>query len=116
VYERCRNKRAGVEKLIDAAADDRPSGTVVVSVTAGTDGVIDEEGVEWIHAGGGIWHSGGPHRGIRAPHEGEKELSPNHATGFISAGWIIRIKLLGKRLLIKNARLLTINPLRQASF
>ena len=27
--------------------------------TAGTKGVIDEGGVEWMHAGGGVWHSGG---------------------------------------------------------
>ena len=27
--------------------------------TAGTEGVIDEGGVEWMHAGGGVWHSGG---------------------------------------------------------
>ena len=26
--------------------------------TAGTEGVIDEGGVEWMHAGGGVWHSG----------------------------------------------------------
>jgi len=28
--------------------------------TSGTEGVIDEGGVEWMHAGGGVWHSGGP--------------------------------------------------------
>ncbi len=27
--------------------------------TAGTEGVIEEGGVEWMHAGGGVWHSGG---------------------------------------------------------
>src|ERR1700722_13318811 len=27
--------------------------------TSGTEGVIDEGGVEWMHAGGGVWHSGG---------------------------------------------------------
>ena len=28
--------------------------------TSGTEGVIDEGGVEWMHAGGGVWHGGGP--------------------------------------------------------
>jgi redox-sensitive bicupin YhaK (pirin superfamily) len=28
--------------------------------TSGTEGVIDEGGVEWMHAGGGVWHSGRP--------------------------------------------------------
>jgi hypothetical protein len=28
--------------------------------TSGTEGVIDEGGVEWMHAGGGVWHCGGP--------------------------------------------------------
>jgi len=28
--------------------------------TSGTEGLIDEGGVEWMHAGGGVWHSGGP--------------------------------------------------------
>ena len=28
--------------------------------TSGTEGVIDEGGVEWMRAGGGVWHSGGP--------------------------------------------------------
>lgn len=27
--------------------------------TSGTEGVIDQGGVEWMHAGGGVWHSGG---------------------------------------------------------
>ena len=27
--------------------------------TSGTEGVIDQGGVEWMHAGGGVWHCGG---------------------------------------------------------
>jgi redox-sensitive bicupin YhaK (pirin superfamily) len=27
--------------------------------TSGSEGIIDGGGVEWIHAGGGVWHSGG---------------------------------------------------------
>jgi redox-sensitive bicupin YhaK (pirin superfamily) len=33
--------------------------------TSGTEGVIEEGGVEWMHAGGGVWHSGGPVGGAR---------------------------------------------------
>jgi redox-sensitive bicupin YhaK (pirin superfamily) len=35
-------------------------GQIAYQETSGTKGIIDEGGVEWIHAAGGVWHTGGP--------------------------------------------------------
>lgn len=35
-------------------------GQIAYQETSGTKGIIDAGGVEWIHAAGGVWHTGGP--------------------------------------------------------
>ncbi len=40
-------------------------GSVRYEDTTGKEGVLPQGGVEWMQAGGGVWHGGGPHDGGR---------------------------------------------------